>query len=129
MRLKKVEVYGLKFNSMQELLTTLGYNSKISFNQVIKRFGSVEAFIKQRLHTETDDQTAETLRSLLLQVKGARAQSTQDRTLLKLECMALDRFLFSTDIDRIIESVAQLYADQRSVEEIKQLLLARSTQQ
>ena len=125
MRLRPIEVFDLKFDTFKELLELCGYTSLMSVNQAIKRYGSVEAFIKKRLKIQDDVEASKQLKHLQ---ELARAKTVRecDPAIDKLMSMAIERLLFSSDADATIVAVKGLYNDARSADELKQTLLQRS---
>lgn len=125
MRLRPLEVFGLKFDTFKELLELCGYTSLMSVNQAIKRYGSLEAFIKNRLKIQDDEEAAKQLKHLQ-ELARAKSVRESDPAIDKLISVAIERLLFSSDADATITAVKGLYNDARSADELKQTLLYRS---
>ena len=122
---RKIEAFGLQFSTLKELLDCVGYGSLTSRHQLVKRHGSIEAFIKMRLKTDDDAVAAQKLRHLQDAVH-AKTSRPADPAIDKLISMGIERLLFSSDADATIVTVKGLYNDARSADELKQTLLQRS---
>lgn len=122
---RKIEAFGLQFSTLKELLDCVGYGSLTSRHQLVKRHGSIEAFIKMRLKTDDDAIAAQKLRHLQDAVH-AKTFRPSDPAIDKLISMGIERLLFSSDADATIAAVKGLYNDARSADELKQTLLQRS---
>ena len=122
---RKIEAFGLQFSTLKELLDCVGYGSLTSRHQLIKRHGSIEAFIKMRLKTDDDAVAAQKLKHLQ-DAAHAKTSRPADPAIDKLISMGIERLLFSSDADATITAVKGLYNDARSADELKQTLLQRS---
>ena len=83
---KKVEIYGLVFNSMADLCRLLGYTSSLSKSFVLKQYGSLEQLIKVRLRVDNDEQAKAKLLELLEQKDDKKIQNVSNLETKEQKC-------------------------------------------
>ena len=113
---KAVSVYGIKLESLQTLLKLVGYKSRTSEANILKNYGSLEAFVQKRFNA-LDEAEAKELLMQEMQPKAGR--QIKDELIEGLIKKAVIDFVFSMQADEIIAVEISKKRDDRTVEQVK----------
>lgn len=113
---KAVTVFGIKLESLQTLLKLVGYKSRTSEANILKNYGSLEAFVQKRFNASNEVEAKELLMQEMQPKAGRQIKDEMIEGLIK---KAVIDFVFSMPADEIIAVEISKKRDDRTVEQVK----------
>ena len=117
---KAVSVYGIKLESLQTLLKLVGYKSRTSEANILKNYGSLEAFVQKRFNASNEAEAKELLMQEMQPKAGRQIKDDMIEGLIK---KAVIDFVCAHGADETIAEAIRVHKDDRTVSEVKKEML------